>query len=82
MLPADCRGLAGWGRLDLFSDAVSMSNRSLSLARPCDTATLKAVPGSLDLLSLFQTRIPKVGSGLIWCLHNEAANRPVTNTWM
>lgn len=25
VLPADCRGLAGWGRLDLFSDAVSMS---------------------------------------------------------
>lgn len=62
MLPADCRGLGGWGRLDLFSDAVSMSYRSLSLGRPYDTAALKVIPGSLDLLSLFQTRIQKVGS--------------------
>lgn len=53
MLPADCRGLGGWGRLDLFSDAVCMSNRSLSLARASDTAALKAVSESLDLLSLF-----------------------------
>lgn len=59
MLPADSRDLGRWGRLDLFSDAASMSNRSL--ARPCDTAALKVVPGSLDLLSLFQTRIQKVG---------------------
>lgn len=36
MVPVDCRGLGGWERLDLFSHAVSMSNRSLSLARPCD----------------------------------------------
>lgn len=45
MLPTDRRGLARWRRLGLFSDAVYMSNRSLSPGQG-DTAALKAaVPG-------------------------------------
>lgn len=52
----------GGGGWTYFQMLISMSNRSLSGARPCDTAAMKVVPGSLDLLSLFQTRIQKVGS--------------------
>lgn len=79
MLPADRRGLTGRRRLGLFSDAVYTSNRPLSLARPCDTAALKAVPGTLDLMSLVQTRNQEVGSSTR-CLHNEAANWTSANT--
>lgn len=52
-------GGGGWA---YFSDTVYISNRYLSLARSCDAAVLKAVPGILDLVSLVQTRIQKVGS--------------------
>lgn len=59
MLPVDHRGLAGWRRLGLFSPAVYMSNRSVSLSRLCDTALLKAVTGILDLCRFFKQEFKK-----------------------